>query len=127
MYWVRTNQRFGAWCALLAITLQIVLSFGHTHRFDGFRPGAFSPQAVAGLPGQPAAEPGTPASKPTGLVYEYCAICAVIEMAGSAAPPALPAAIAPAASGKVRFALHAEAAAAIRERLLFEARAPPSV
>jgi hypothetical protein len=125
MEWVRTNRRFGAWCVLLALTLQIVLSFGHTHRFDGFRPGALSPQA--GLPAQPSAEPGTPASKPAGIVYEYCAICAVIEMAASAAPPAMPASVAPAAAGKVRFALHVEAAAAIRERLLFEARAPPSV
>jgi hypothetical protein len=125
MHWVRTNRRFGAWCALLAITLQIVLSFGHTHRFDGFRPGALSPQAVAALLGQPAAEPGTPASKP-GLVYEYCAICAVIEMGASAVPPETPAFISPAAAGKARFVLHAEAAASVRERLLFEARAPPS-
>jgi hypothetical protein len=127
MQWVRTNRRFGAWCALLAIALQIVLSFGHTHRFDGFRPGALSPQSIAGLTGQPAAEPGSPPSKPAGLVYEYCAICAVIEMGASAPPPAPPASIAPAAAGKVRFATNAEAAAAAREHLLFEARAPPSV
>jgi hypothetical protein len=113
----------------LAITLQIVLSFGHAHRFDGFRPGALAPQAVAAfaLPGKPAAEPGAPASKPAGLVYEYCAICAVIEMGASAVPAATPASISPAAAGKARFTSFAEAAASIRERLLFEARAPPSV
>jgi hypothetical protein len=132
MHWVRTNRRFGAWCALLAITLQIALSFGHAHRLDGFRPGLLTSQAIAALSGQqtsgpPAAEAGTPASKPAGLAYEYCAICAVIEMGASAVPTATPAYIVPAATGKVRFASCAEAAAAIRERLLFEARAPPAV
>jgi hypothetical protein len=132
MHWVRANRRFGAWCALLAITLQVVLSFGHAHRFDGFRAGLLTSQAIAALSGQqtsgqPAAEAGTPASKPAGLVYEYCAICAVIEMGASAVPTAAPAYIVPAATGKLRFASYAQAAAAMREHLLFQARAPPSV
>ena len=132
MHWVRTNRRFGAWCALLAITLQIFLSFGHAHRFDGFRPGLLSSQAVAALSGQtasgqPSSEAGAPASKPTGLAYEYCAICAVIEMGASAVPTTTPAYVVPAAAGKVRIADCAEAFASIRERLLFDARAPPPV
>jgi hypothetical protein len=127
MNWVRTNRRFGAWCALLAITLQIALSFGHAHRFDGFRPGALSPQVIAAVHDQQAAEAPTPASMPIGLVFEYCAICAVIEMGASAVPAATPAYMAPVAAGRVRFAAYAEAAAATPERLLFEARAPPSV
>jgi hypothetical protein len=127
MHWVRTNRRFGAWCALLAITLQIVLSFGHAHRFDGFRPGALSAQAVAAGHDQPAAEAGAPAPKPVGLAIEYCAICAVIEMGASAVPAATPAFLTPVAAGRVRFASYAEALASPPERLLFEARAPPSI
>jgi hypothetical protein len=131
MQWIRTNRRFGAWCALLAITLQIVLSFGHAHRFDGFRSGLLSPPVVAlsGQPasGEPSAETGAPVSKPAGLPYEYCAICAVIEMGASAVPATTPAYVVPAVAGKAQFAAYAEAAASIRERLSFEARAPPCV
>jgi hypothetical protein len=126
MHWVRTNRRFGAWCALLAITLQIVLSFGHAHRFDGFRPGTLSPQAIAAAHDQQAAEAPTPASKPIGLAFEYCAICAVIEMGASAVLAETPAYLGPVAAGGVRFASCPEAAASTLERLLFEARAPPS-
>lgn len=127
MQWVRTNRRFGAWCALVAITLQIVLSFGHAHRFDVFRPGALSLRLVAAAPDQPAAEPGAPASKPGKLAFEYCAICAVIEMGASAVPPATATHLVAVAASRVRFAAYAESTASTLERLPFEARGPPSV
>jgi hypothetical protein len=127
MHWVRTKRRFGAWCALLAITLQIVLSFGHTHRFDGFRPGTFAPQAIVAVQDQPVAEASNPASKPAGLALEYCAVCAVIEIGASAVPAATPSYFTPVAAGRVRFASYAEAAASTLERLPFAARGPPSV
>ena len=31
MRWVRSRQKLGAWCALFAVTVQLVLSFGHVH------------------------------------------------------------------------------------------------
>src|ERR1700738_4386137 len=31
MRWVRTNRRWSTWLALAAMTLQLVLSFGHVH------------------------------------------------------------------------------------------------
>ena len=31
MHWVRANRRIGAWVALFALSLQLVLSFGHVH------------------------------------------------------------------------------------------------
>jgi hypothetical protein len=127
MHRVRNNRRFGAWCALLAITLQIVLSFGHTHRVDGFRPGTFSSQAVVALQDQVAAQATDPASKPAGLAFEYCAICAVIEMGASAVPAATPGYFTPAVASRMQFASYAEAAASTLERLPFEARGPPSV
>jgi hypothetical protein len=111
----------------VAITLQIVLSFGHAHPFDAFRPGALSLQPVAAVPDQPPAEAGAPARKPAGPAFEYCAICAVIEMGASAVPAATPAYLVPVAASRVRFASYAEATASTLERLLFEARAPPSV
>ncbi len=124
MHWVRTNRRFGAWCALVAIALQVILSFGHAHRIEGFRPGV---PFQAAVDAQTTVEQGDPASKPAGLTVEYCAICVVIKMGASAVPPEAPASGAPIAPGKVQFAPYAEAFAWTLEHRLFQARAPPSV
>jgi hypothetical protein len=122
MQWIRTNRRFGAWCALAAIVLQILVSFGHTHRV-GFRPVGLVPGAAAV---HAVAEPGDPASNGAGLGAEYCAICAVIKMEASAVPPEAPASSVPVTAGGVRIAPHAEAAAFAPAHLLFQSRAPPS-
>ena len=127
MRWVRTNRRFGSWCALLAIAIQIVFSFGHSHRTGGFGLGDVPPQASARADQQSMMEPGDPASKPIGLPFEYCAICVVIKMGASTVPAEAPTYGAPTIAGKARFAPHAEAAAWTLGHLLFHARAPPSV
>lgn len=125
MQWVRTNRRFGAWCALVAIALQIVLSFGHAHRIEDFRLGGLF-QSAAAAQAQTAVEKGNPASKPVGPAVEYCAICVAINMGASAVPPEAPVWDVPIIAGRVRFAPHAEAAAGTLSHLLFQARAPPS-
>lgn len=125
MQWVRTNRRFGAWCALVAIALQIVLSFGHAHRVEGFRFGGLF-QAAAQDQTQAAVEKSDPASKPVGPAVEYCAICVAVNMGASAVPPEAPVWDLPVIAGGVRFAPRAEAAAWTLAHLLFQARAPPS-
>ncbi len=122
MKWIRTNGRFGAWCALAAVALQIVLSFGHTHRIGSLRPGGLVPAAAAVL----AAAEQLPTSNTAGLAAEYCAICTVIEMAASAVPPEAAGAGVPAMSGGVRFAASDGGAGGTLSHLLFQARAPPS-
>ncbi len=126
MRWVRTNQRYGSWCALLAIVIQIVVSFGHAHRIEGFSPGGLSPQPTAGIHSQSTVEPGDPASKPVGVPFEYCAICVVIKMGASSVPAEAPASGAPLIASKARFAPYVEAVASTLGHLLFQARAPPS-
>src|SRR6266851_2146297 len=101
MRWVRTNLRYGSWCALLAVAIHIVVSFGHAHRIDAFR--QLWPQAAAGIQGQSAVEPDGPASQPIGLAFEYCAICAVINMGASMVPAEAPASTAPTIIGRVSF------------------------
>jgi hypothetical protein len=134
MQWVRTSRRFGAWCALVAIALQIILSFGHAHRTEGFPSGApYQGALFQSAPFQPAAaidartavERGDPAS-PAGLAFEYCAVCAVIKMGASAVPQEAPASGVPVLAGGVRLAPHADVAAWTVEHQLFQARAPPS-
>jgi len=127
MRWVRTNRRYGAWWALLAMAIQITVSFGHAHRIDGFRQGALSPQATAGIYNQLTNDPGDPASKPVRLGFDYCAICVVINMGASMMPPDAPASGAPADVSKVQFSPHTEATPWTLGHLLFQARAPPSV
>ena len=123
MQWVRTNRRFGGWCALVAIALQIVLSFGHAHRVAGVRAAGL---VQAGIAFQMSADKGDPASTPAGPAVEYCAICVAINMGASAVPPEAPVSGAPVSAGGVRFVPHAQVVAWTLAHLLFQARAPPS-
>jgi hypothetical protein len=125
MQWLRTNRRFGGWLALVAIALQIVLSFGHAHRIDGFRPGGLF-QAATAIHAQTSVERADPAPKPAGLAFDYCAICIVIKMGAAAVPPEAPSSGVPVIAGRVRLASRAETAAWTLAHLLFQARAPPS-
>lgn len=102
-----------------------MLSFGHVHRVESFRSGVLA-QAAAAIHAQTAVEPAAPASKQTGLAFDYCAICVAVKMGAAAVPPEAPASNVPAVAGKVRFAPHAEAAARTLAHLLSQARAPPS-
>jgi hypothetical protein len=124
MQWVRTNRRFGAWCALAAIALQIILSFGHAHGIARLRSGGLLQAAAADA--RTTVERTDPASKAPALAFEYCAICVVIKMGASSVPPEAPAWGVPVIAGGTQFAPHVEAAAWTLAHLLFQARAPPS-
>jgi len=126
MRWIRTNRRHGAWCALLAMAIQIIVSFGHAHRIEGFRQGALLPQVTAGIDNQLTNDPGDPTSKPVRLAFDHCAICEVVNMGASVMPPDAPASGVPVDVSKVQFSPHAEATRSTLGHLLFQARAPPS-
>src|SRR5438128_3708538 len=92
MSWFRSRARLGAWLALFALTLQLVLTFGHVHldRAAPLNPVSAITAAAA------SADPATPAA-PDTVADDYCAICALIHLAGSLTPaeaPALPVPIA---------------------------------
>jgi hypothetical protein len=53
MHWIRKNNRLGAWAAVFALAIQLVLSFGHVH-LDNFQ-GTSSVTASASQP-----QPNTP-------------------------------------------------------------------
>jgi hypothetical protein len=126
MRWIRTNRRHGAWCALIAMAIQIIVSFGHAHRIESFRQGALFPQITAGIDNQLTSDPGDPTSKPIRRAFDYCAICVVINMGASMMPADAPASGVPVDVNKVQFSPHAEAAPSTSGHLLFQARAPPS-
>jgi hypothetical protein len=108
------------------MAIQIIVSFGHAHRIEGFRQGALLPQATAGIHGQLSVEPGGQTQKPIGLVVDYCAIGVVINMCASMMPADAPASAVPIDVSKVQFSPRAEAAPWTLGHLLFQARAPPS-
>jgi len=104
MKWFRSNIRHGSRLALLALTLQFVLSFGHFHGFSAQAAPAISTGAAlsdvadaGGAPVSVAADPSArtqaPANHDSDRTTDPCAICAVIALAGSvlsATPPQLP-------------------------------------
>ena len=88
-----SNRR--TWLALIALTLQMAVSFGHMHRDDlGLPPVIKAGQALAltdatGAPAGPADEDHHPASD------HYCPICASIALIGTGAPALAPVLIVP--------------------------------
>lgn len=118
MRWFRANVRTGAWCALVAMALQLVLTFGHVHARVG---SAGSPQLTAQGPVGPTDGPRLPL-KP---LIDHCATCALIYMAGAGAPPAavslpLPR---PVAAARLSFRVNSEPTSSKPVRV--RARGPP--
>ena len=127
MRWIRSKLRFGAWCALFALTVQLALSFGHVH-VAGF--GATKSTLLAGLTTQPSAPsadaPAAPAKHaPKGIAHDQCAICTVVQLAAAAVPSAAPALPLPLVSSQVRLETGVEFVLAAAPHVSFSARAPP--
>src|SRR5262245_20427468 len=123
MHWVRTNLRFGAWCALLALALQFAVSFGHVHVLGsnkGLLLQLLAPSS-AGLAKAPS-EPTKPA-KP--IAHDQCVICASIQLVSSLLPAADPSIQLLQAAAPLWFATPIDFALAASPHLSFRARAPP--
>ena len=127
MRWIRSKLRFGAWCALFALTVQFALSFGHVH-VAGFGSTkstlltAWTTQSSA-----PSADaPAVPAKHaPKSIAHDQCAICTVIQLAAAAVPSAGPALELPLVSSQARLGTSVELVLAAAPHVSFSARAPP--
>jgi len=120
MRWVRENRRFGAWAALFAFAVQLVLSFGHVHldKLTFSAPAAASVQAAS-------RDSGAPQPKHTGA-DDFCAICATIALvASSVLPEAAQLAPPPTLVASTRLAEFIPAPPAFDLHTSFQARAPP--
>jgi hypothetical protein len=111
--------------ALAALAIQLALSFGHVH-LEGSTP-LSQRAALATL--QTAADndqsPGGTGSDRPALADEFCAICALIHLAGTAQASAPPALVAPVAYRRFVSEIGAELATAPPIHAPFAARAPP--
>jgi hypothetical protein len=120
MRWIRTNRRFAGTLALLALALQITLSFGHIHLRD-----------FAGVPGVAVAQAQPTAFDPTGdprtghSTDDYCLICATANLAGTLVLPSQAALVLPADSTDTSYGHFCAAFCGRIDRALFRARAPP--
>jgi hypothetical protein len=127
MHWFRSNMHFGAGSALFGLALQLALSFGHVHR-DQLVPAAAATTLGATSEACSTAAPDgpSPAHKSDGSDDGLCAVCALIQLAGTSMPSVAPALAAPSGFLVIRLDTPIELASAALPRLLFQARAPPA-
>jgi hypothetical protein len=121
MQWFRAKLKVGARLALFALTLQIVLSFGHVH------PGEFrhTINGLAFVGTQPV--PSDPLQQPISDADDYCAICASIYLAAMSMLPEAPQLPVPFTSRPVEHFNSIAASLLPARRGPFQSRAPPLV
>jgi len=118
----------GARLALLALAVQIVLSFGHIHFYAlGLASANAASAAMAQDAGTAAPSKPAPIHKSDGSAGVDCAICALIQLSATSAPAAAPALPLPANPGPIGRHFPVASALAATPHFLFQARAPPSV
>jgi hypothetical protein len=121
MGWVHRHKQCGAVLALIALALQIALTFGHVH-LRGLAGG--SPVAIAEQVRLAHTVPQAPTQHPSDD-DNYCAVCASIFLASSAFAPAPPQLLVPANFQRVEHCFNAARSLAESLRLAFRSRAPP--
>jgi hypothetical protein len=127
MHWVRSKLRFGAWCALFALTIQLALSFGHVHAVGIDSTKSTLLAAWTTPPSAPSANaPAAPTKQaPNGLAHDQCAICTTVQLAAAAVPSAMPALPLPLVSSQEWLGTSVEFVLAPPLHFSFSARAPP--
>ena len=118
MRWFRSNVRSGAWLALIAMALQLALTFGHLH---------LRVAASAQLAAKATITLADGSSLPTKprLIHDNCAVCTLIQMAGAAALVAAVWLMLPALFASTPFTIRIEHEVAGSPPLHFQARGPP--
>jgi hypothetical protein len=122
MRWIRSNVRLGAWCALLALGAQLVLSFGHVH-LEG---SATTPELALAASASASDAANPPSNdEPKGHAGDFCAICTLIHLAATATPAMAPALELPVVFSPVAFSANPGRDLAAASSLSFRARGPP--
>ena len=122
MRWFRSKMQFGSRLALVALALQIVLTFGHVHSFVPTAVDTALSSAVAASDGSNSRDPSG-----NGLADFDCPLCALIDLAGSSTLSVAPDLPLPASVDFVTLRPRAELASATAPHFQPKARAPPSI
>lgn len=126
MRWFRRHIRTAAGLALFALMLQAAVSFGHRHEAHTGRSALLTGLSTSGL--TPAGDlPSAPTAPDHGSddPARDCAICATVNLLGSADASAPPLLSPPLTFGAVRLLAASEPAPAAPPRFAFRSRAPP--
>jgi hypothetical protein len=119
MRWFRSNSRL----ALLALAVQVVLSFGHVHLYNAAPASTAAATAIAS--GAVLLSGAVPSHNPDGSADTDCAICALIQLVTNSAPSVAPDLPLPTSFGSIQLQVSAELISASSPHSLFQARAPP--
>jgi hypothetical protein len=125
MAWFRSRSRLGSYLALVALALQLAVSFGHVH-LDHIAPVSAGATALASA--QPSGGEVNAPSSPAGredLADDCCPICALVHLAGALVPAETPSLALPSAFGRLRLEAAAEFDLTTLQGTPFQARAPP--
>ena len=91
MRWFRDTIRQGSWLALIALAINLGLSFGHFHAIDGKASGRWI-AAVAASPTSPddGQKQGNPDDSNADFLCPICMASTAVASAQISTPPALP-------------------------------------
>jgi hypothetical protein len=118
MGWFRGQKRLGAWLALIALALQLGLSFGHVH--------AEAPDRAVGMAATPEGPQGSHPDHGDGADRDYCPSCAILNLLARAQIGAISASVLPVWQAAEHVIPAAETTRPGNIRAVFRARAPPS-
>ena len=119
MGWFRGRSRLGGWVALVAIALQLALSFGHVHHEALGHASEMAALSVDGADGGPPENPAAPHE------HGFCSIYAVLSLLAGAQTADAPALPMPAVAAPVTLVAEPGTIRAVRSRTAFQSRAPP--
>lgn len=127
MNWFRSNIQSGTWLALLALTLQMAVSFGHVHRHDLGLPPLIKAGQTQTLTDEAAAPADPDDQDHHSAPDHYCPICASIALIGTGAPALGPVLVVPTSIVRVSLSEKPVYLPHPQFALSFQARGPPSV
>ena len=127
MKWIRSKIQSCAWVALLALTLQMAVSFGHIHRHDLGLPPLIKAGQTQTLTDEAAAPADLDDQDHHSAPDHYCPICASMALIGTGAPALAPVLVTP--TSVVRLSPPEKPAYLQYPQFTvsFQARGPPSI
>lgn len=123
MRWFRDHIRQGAWTALIALAINVALSFGHIHALDGEARGAHSGLLLTAVASSDAGQnQGHPEDGQADYLCPICVAAAAIASALASTPPAVSVELTAATIDRPRDRV---LAIAPPQRAAFQSRGPP--